>query len=1237
MGIDRAGSYNTVCVHTGVYGCGGEWAANIRQNIMLRGFDAVVDCNNKGGAFKIGAESLVVVQVVISGFSVYNAVGNANNNGYAGGIDAYNTWNISVLSSSFSNCTGREAGAIAMYTTGITHNLRNFDDLTISDCSGGTRDINSRLGGTAGSISLSYYSATISGSNNNNIHSMSHIQISNSKGGWGSVHGGVAGSISISYYSLSGSNDNNEHSLSYIQVNRSEGGTDPNNGGAAGSISIAYHSDVGSGNANNVHQMTQTQISDSTGGRNTLNGGCSGSISVSYSALQGGNTNNTHQISQVQISNSTGGAATYGGGAAGSISISYYAAGNNDGNTHSMIDLQIFDSQGGVEAKRGGAAGSISISLYASQGQNNQNANIMSNVTIQNSVGGINTVGGASAGGVSFSYFSEILQHNNSHILSNVSFLKCRGGERTAGAGALSVYLQGPSFFMQTLIDDSVFTMNTGATAKSVLAPSVGAAGALLIFAKESADNVSANNFARITRSVFDSNSLDPTCTDSLCLAGALTTMVETIIESSRFYNNTCPRNSGAVFAEAELTLTDSTFADNTASQVFFGTANVGQLSATNTSLQMMNDQGGLVFNNLSFDRLLMTCPTGTEVDIDTPGQYTCKDCPIGYFSLAAGQWLDGVRPILCEECPVQDPSMAACRGNSVVTEPGYFGYFATTEPSRRTGSSSSVAISECPNPDACIYQSVINYICDASVSACNSDITGKCADGYHGLRCAQCADDWFSSKLNALVCKSCPHAVVSALLAISIGVALYLIGIMLGKDITADEEHESEEYSMDQPPGSPNSPTVQHREALKNRHLKQTRKLCVMNSSFKQLMVHATILSTIPGTNWEWKSEVDSMFGESTQSAGSVGDFDLYCAFGASFEESVYFSLTYPTVVSCMVFGIAVLLWKLSAWTGSFKCLSTTLWLFAIVGAYTFGPQVISDLFVSFPCFDGTDDDGANKEMMVHDASTVCYGHESLMVLSIAGILTYGTGIAYILGYALWNRKDVIQSPSSHEASVVKRTYKSFGFLFYDYKPNYFFWETIVYGRKTMILITCIYLPPVNTMLTRTLAIGLVMLLSLVLTSRFRPYLLEETNALDIATQSVSMVSIMMASYIHGTDTHSEGKTKRQAVTVIFVSSNLLLILLHMRHVAPPLLAKMRDAFAKVMACVCGKGSTEASAELPLHNIWGDGAELEAVTSVRIIDVIDRNFKNDLTDDLPTPSEEISAIFDSTTGALSA
>jgi hypothetical protein len=161
--------------------------------MMLLGFDAVVDCNGAGGAFQINA----VEQVVISGFHIYNAVGGTSNRGFAGGVDAINVQNISVLSSTFQNCTGQEAGAIAVHANSDSSNndnIRTFLDLTVSNCYGGVD--NSRYGGGAGSISVSYYS---NAGNNNNIHTLSNLQISNSSGGTNTQGGGAEGSISVSY------------------------------------------------------------------------------------------------------------------------------------------------------------------------------------------------------------------------------------------------------------------------------------------------------------------------------------------------------------------------------------------------------------------------------------------------------------------------------------------------------------------------------------------------------------------------------------------------------------------------------------------------------------------------------------------------------------------------------------------------------------------------------------------------------------------------------------------------------------------------------------------------------------------------------------------------------------------------------------------------------------------------------------------------------------------------------
>ena len=132
---------------------------------------------------------------------------------------------------------------------------------------------------------------------------------------------------------------------------------------------------------------------------------------------------------------------------------------------------------------------------------------------------------------------------------------------------------------------------------------------------------------------------------------------------------------------------------------------------------------------------------------------------------------------------------------------------------------------------------------------------------------------------------------------------------------------------------------------------------------------VHANILSAIVGVDWQWKSEVSGIMGLGTAPAGSILEFDLgwrlaavcraelsccgRCTFGASFQEKVYFSLAHPFFVACIMFTVAVIVGRISS---SFE-VRTTLWLFATVGVYTFGPAVISSLIVVFPCIDGEGD----------------------------------------------------------------------------------------------------------------------------------------------------------------------------------------------------------------------------------------------------------------------------------------
>ena len=156
-----------------------------------------------------------------------------------------------------------------------------------------------------------------------------------------------------------------------------------------------------------------------------------------------------------------------------------------------------------------------------------------------------------------------------------------------------------------------------------------------------------------------------------------------------------------------------------------------------------------------------------------------------------------------------------------------------------------------------------------------------------------------------------------------------------------------------------------------------------------------------------------------------------------------------------------------------------------------------------------------------------------------------------------------------------------------------------IVFSRKLLVLVASITLPPVTSMMSRTLSLALIVTTCLVLpdpsifeltivlqvlTARFRPYLLGDANTLDITTQSVSLMSIMLAQYMHATSLRSEGAIARKLATLFFVGSNLALTLLHARLIAGPLLAEMQALVAKMRSVGNSKdepiGDTDESTE---------------------------------------------------------
>ena len=142
-----------------------------------------------------------------------------------------------------------------------------------------------------------------------------------------------------------------------------------------------------------------------------------------------------------------------------------------------------------------------------------------------------------------------------------------------------------------------------------------------------------------------------------------------------------------------------------------------------------------------------------------------------------------------------------------------------------------------------------------------------------------------------------------------------------------------------------------------------------------------------------------------------------------------MYVFMIHPMIAMAVLLLMAA---TLSKFTVRFECFRSTLWLFTTVFMYTFGANIISVLFMVFPCFEG-----AGEQMMIHDPGTSCYGYSTLMVLVPIAICAYTAAAMYVLGFAFWSRKAIIQKPADHDQLELEDTFKAFGFLFYGTPLN--------------------------------------------------------------------------------------------------------------------------------------------------------------------------------------------------------
>ena len=885
--------------------------------------------------------------------------------------------------------------------------------------------------------------------NRNNSNTLSNIFIANCSGGK-YVSAGGAGGISIAFMSNM-ANENNVNVLTNITVKSCQGGG-WNEYGGAGGISVSYNTFESSGSVSNdygssgnTNSFLGVSISDCIGGSSldygTI-GGTAGGISVRYSAPNKGSCkSNTNTFAGVWISKCVDAGTGLFGGGAGGISVSYYVAYDLLNNVNNFLNTNVASCKGGIN--RGvtvlkpfsgqsnqylfnkrvylGGAGAISITFYAVAvgGQLRDNVNSILNTYVADCVGGSNTYV-AGAGGISISHFGEATGNshefcnvslsrcaggvdidvgagagaaaigyhspwkpsdNNIHAFANVSANNCVGGDTSQGAGGLGVFFTDTSrsFNNSISIRNSVIIANTGGGAASNV-HGLGVAGGVGISLCRSR-----LSFLQISDSLISDNRLASGCSGlGTRTAGGLSIFgANTSLRSVVFANNSSPAQAGALQCTSNIELEDITFSNN--SSPFFETAILQNVSTRTTVFQFQSIQLGLQANLEPQSSYEMTCPVGSQVtSLESSTQFACTVCPEGRFNMEHGTYVNGSLVKQCKDCPSRNSDKVFCSGQSISSQPGYFVYADLV----RATKTYEPRFAACPNFEACKGTYTFNSSHDTSLSL-------QCDPGYEGMLCTSCtAGEWYSPKLDALTCETCPNRGLMLLCDPLVAVALYVCAILscLKK---------SDDYGQDDDPAQ-----------------------SVLSGSLKILMSHGTALSVVAQVDWSWESTVKHWLHAPTAPSGSILDLDVGCLWGWGYEAQVYFDVLYPIGKGLMAVVVFLLVRLFSRVRYSF-------WPFATTGLYLFAGKSVAFLLTSFPCFK------AEQEVhrMVFDPAVSCWAHSSLVVLSSIAIVVFGGLTVHVLGHSFWQRRDVITNPTAFTPDEVRDTHVDFGFLFRDYK----------------------------------------------------------------------------------------------------------------------------------------------------------------------------------------------------------
>lgn len=485
-----------------------------------------------------------------------------------------------------------------------------------------------------------------------------------------------------------------------------------------------------------------------------------------------------------------------------------------------------------------------------------------------------------------------------------------------------------------------------------------------------------------------------------------------------------------------------------------------------------------------------VVCPSGTQSD--TPAGYRACPC-LANFSrtdrFGKCSTCEGVLGIKCE-------------ADARVLKEGYFWQFPTpAKESEYLQFTANLLLSSGYNRSLSLFNGTYPkaYACPTpeNCRGVTSESASSCLDGTTGPLCAVCEDTHF--RLNG-VCSACPESMGVSVFALIAIVIIFVVAIVLALRRNAADVPEIDEW--EQPP------VPQHKlERAYKVQFMTIVKIVLGYTQIKSLLIEVY-------TGVSWPDSYRSFTGGLQFLSSNPLSIVMPSCLSPSLTISAYSEFVIAAVTPLIVAPIILIYYQIKTKVLSSAdmvdsdklravCISTGSFVY-----YLLYPTIaVASVRVLGECDSicTTDDDSDCIEYLRADYSIECgvSKHTGYKVGAAFSFVLYSivgpAAIAFLLDRG--RHKDTKTTTSALMA----------GFSFYSkqFKPEYFFWETVDLYRKLMLTSMAVFVADGTSL---QIAFGIIFaMVGFVLQLVYSPYVYKHENRLAVVSQAITLLALVV------------------------------------------------------------------------------------------------------------------------------